>query len=85
MSQDETTRQLGRVKFLFIRTSRPVAVAACFLVFIAAAVCVVLAAEFVNDAQYGKPLWYVGIVLAVVTGIIMRAIMRSDREARGLA
>jgi hypothetical protein len=84
MSQEETPRQPRHVKFLFIRTSRPVAVAVCYLLVLAAAVCVVLAAEFVN-AQNEKWLWLLGFILAVVAGHSMRAIYRSDREARGIA
>jgi hypothetical protein len=80
MSQDETPRQ--HVQFLFIRTSRPVAVAACYVLFLAAAVCVVLAGEFLHDAQTEKRVWLLGFVLAIAGGQYRYAILRSDRESK---
>jgi hypothetical protein len=63
------------VTFLFLRTSRGVAVAICVTLYLAAAVSVAVA---LAGQQNNRWLWLTGLVLGLAAGQYNNAIIRAD-------
>ena len=78
MSEGPTRQSAAGVKFLFWRTSRGVAVAICLALYLATAVCVVVA---LSGPQNNRWLLFTGFVLGGIAGGYNNAIIRADRSS----
>jgi hypothetical protein len=76
MSDSQTNQSPASVKFLFWRTSRPVAVAVCLTLIVAALLCTFVGLEGPWDSRW---LRFAGVVLAGFGGGYCNAILRTDR------
>jgi hypothetical protein len=79
MSQRQASQSPAGVKFLFLRTSRGVAVGICLALYLATAVCVVVA---FSGPENNLWLWLTGLVLGSMAGSYNNAIIHAERIRR---